>query len=190
VVLVGRDPRCHVAVRDAAVARLQVTLFRLHRRWAVFDDGSDVPTLLNDEAFQAALLACGDRVGLGDTELVLEAAEEGPAAVDRATLGVLCELKHGAVAGELVAALERAASAPACARDWAERLFPGEPSAAGFAAAVRAELEQDARVSRALLPQLLGAEASDPAGWRSLLRARQASLPVQVSCEGVGSPGR
>jgi serine/threonine protein kinase len=38
VLLVGRDPRCHVPLTDPAAPRLAATLVRLHRRWLVRDE--------------------------------------------------------------------------------------------------------------------------------------------------------
>ena len=177
----GRDPRCSLVVADPATSRLQLTFLRLHRRWAVFHEGGDLQTLLNEAPLEAALLGPGDRLRFGETQLLVQAAEAAENSLDLAGFEALRQLNPVALTLELIAAAEREASAQSLAQAWAERLFSGEPGdAAAFTEALRAAIAQRARAARAWLVSTFGAKEAGGSLWNQRFDAQRGSLPPQA----------
>ena len=78
-VAIGRDPECDIVLADQAVSRRHCELRREEGGWVVADLGSSNHTFVNDAPVDSARLKDGDRIGVGDCELMLamdEAREE------------------------------------------------------------------------------------------------------------------
>ena len=79
----GRDPRVEIPLNDPAVSREHVRIENTERGWRVVDLGSRNQTFLNGEVVRESVLASGDLVRIGDTEIKFEnigesLAEETP----------------------------------------------------------------------------------------------------------------
>lgn len=71
---VGRDPGCDLTLVDARVSRLHLEILTEGDRLRFRDAGSTNGTQLNGVASAGALIAVGDVLRLGDSELVVEPA--------------------------------------------------------------------------------------------------------------------
>lgn len=71
---VGRDPRVEIALSDPAVSREHFRIESTTRGWRLVDLGSRNLTFLNGEQVRESLLANGDVLRAGDTELRFEDA--------------------------------------------------------------------------------------------------------------------
>ncbi|RMG18714.1 MAG: FHA domain-containing protein [Planctomycetota bacterium] len=186
VVLVGRDPRCHLRLQRSDLPRLAATLLRLHRRWVVVDEAR-TGLAVDGRPARAALVDPGATLSLpGDLRLLLvpppapRVPSGGPLEVEPESFDALCGLDHPAVAAALVAM--------ACGRArleaWEARLraLVGEGAASERAlAALRSAWEGRCAEARRLLPRLLGAPpGSEPRQWQAALQARRAALGPQV----------
>ena len=69
---VGRDPRVEIALNDPAVSREHFRIESTTRGWRLVDLGSRNQTFLNGEQVRESLLANGDVLRAGDTELRFE----------------------------------------------------------------------------------------------------------------------
>jgi serine phosphatase RsbU (regulator of sigma subunit) len=77
-ITLGRAAECTLPIRDRFLSRLHAEIAFDHGRWMVRDLGSVNGTLLNGVRLAAPTpLNPGDRIGLGDTEVVFEAAITG-----------------------------------------------------------------------------------------------------------------
>ncbi|HAK95136.1 MAG TPA: sigma-54-dependent Fis family transcriptional regulator [Planctomycetes bacterium] len=70
-VTIGRDPECGIALGDQAVSRRHCELRREEGGWVIADLGSSNRTFVNDAPVDSAALKDGDRIGVGDCELML-----------------------------------------------------------------------------------------------------------------------
>ncbi|MEE2857911.1 MAG: sigma 54-interacting transcriptional regulator [Planctomycetota bacterium] len=73
-VVIGRDPSADVFIDDPAASRFHARLLRDDLQWRVQDLESSNGTFLNGDPIRESELAPGDRLGIGDCELRLEAA--------------------------------------------------------------------------------------------------------------------
>jgi serine/threonine protein kinase len=186
----GRDEKCHLRLADPGVARLHATLLRLHRRLVVVDGGHPLGTEVGGQRVSAAFVGPGDTLALGGVRVALRAdpATSGPrvarglAVIDPASFQALEALEHPAVAAALVA-LQRDVEALEWPARAAQALFEDPARAQAFARDLEGLLRRRAEAARPLLARLLGAAASDAAGWEALL-ARRADLPAPVAPAG------
>ena len=77
---IGRAPECELVLRDSRVSRRHA---RLHARDGVLvltDLGSTNGTLVNGHRVTEVALGAGDRIQIGETSLVIEAAPTGAGA--------------------------------------------------------------------------------------------------------------
>jgi len=72
----GRDPLAEIPINDTAVSRRHFTLERASSRWRLVDQGSRNQTFLNGKPVKDAILADGDSIRVGDTELRFESPGE------------------------------------------------------------------------------------------------------------------
>jgi pSer/pThr/pTyr-binding forkhead associated (FHA) protein len=70
--LVGRDPRCDIVLRDVTVSRRHARLICRDGAWIVQDLGSTNGTAVNGVAVGRCELRPGDRLCVGDTVLWLD----------------------------------------------------------------------------------------------------------------------
>ena len=190
VVLIGRDPRCHLRLGDPRAPRLQATVLRLDRRLTVIGGGGPAqPVLLGERSIAAAFWDPGVPLRASGVQLTLEVAPPGAPERGRAVIPVaagsfeaLLGLGHPSVAAALVATLQRAPGSGAPG-DVAARLLPDDPERAGrLGLALIAQAQAQVRTARAVLPRLLGQDVGDdPEAWRALLEARRAGLGPQVA---------
>lgn len=68
---IGRDPVCDVAIDDPRVSRHHAELVHDDGGWALVDRGSANGTFLNGARVSATAVRPGDRIRVGDSELVL-----------------------------------------------------------------------------------------------------------------------
>ena len=73
-VVIGRDPSADVFIDDPAASRFHARLLCDDLQWRVLDLESSNGTFLNGDPIHESELAPGDRLGIGDCELRLEAA--------------------------------------------------------------------------------------------------------------------
>lgn len=187
--LIGRHARCHIQPADSAASRLEVMVFRLHRRLAFVDAGSRGGVVHDGVPAQAGFLDPGSVIDVAGLRLRLEAEavdpppplEGGLRIVDSLSFEALVALRHPSISAALVLSLREASD-----RTWADRagraLFPADPGCAeAFSQALFAALGERARAALGVLPALLGVDAGrDPAGWQRLIEERRAGLPAQV----------
>lgn len=185
VVLVGKDPRCHVRLAGASAPRLLATIVRLHRRFAVRDEraaregGAGAPGAVR-------LLEPNATTEVGGVALRLEQAPDaplaagGPIALEPDAFWALEALGHPAVAAALIQLLDEARRGwpwlePALAASLGSAGIPAE-EAARLAVEARTQLGARAQAVRPRLAALLGHDAGDdPAAWRALLARRPAA---------------
>jgi len=77
---IGRAPECELVLKDSRVSRRHA---RLHARDGVLvltDLGSTNGTLVNGHRVTELVLGAGDRIQIGETSLVVEAAPAGAGA--------------------------------------------------------------------------------------------------------------
>ena len=103
-----------VFIDDRAASRFHVRLSLDGARWRILDLESSNGTFINGDPIKEAEFAPGDRLGIGDSEIRLEAAIEISSEDDRQTqvlkrIEISPEALDGARAGEILAALHRAA---------------------------------------------------------------------------------
>ncbi|MBC5801197.1 MAG: DUF3662 domain-containing protein [Candidatus Eremiobacteraeota bacterium] len=79
--VVGREPACDVVLADSRVSRRHCVVEIEDGVPHVRDLGSSNGTLLNGTRVGTSALGCGDVLALGDTELLVDAVGDGPAAV-------------------------------------------------------------------------------------------------------------
>jgi phosphoserine phosphatase RsbU/P len=79
-VTMGRADDCRLPIKDRYLSRHHAEILWMDGRWVVNDAGSVNGTFVNGERIQRAVpIRVGDRITLGDTELVVEPdAEEAP----------------------------------------------------------------------------------------------------------------
>jgi pSer/pThr/pTyr-binding forkhead associated (FHA) protein len=188
VALLGRDPRCALALADPTVSKRHAAVLRLHRRLVVRNDDPGLGTLHDAGAgatpLDVAFLDPGHTLVVGAVELRLEAADEttrptplggGALRTDGATQRALEEAGHPAAAACAVAALDPAGVAR-WAAGWAAQLSPRDPARLQ-AALVAGQAARAARL-RPWLARLAGANiagedrGADVAAWRAALSAR------------------
>ncbi|HBP16171.1 MAG TPA: hypothetical protein DEA08_00065 [Planctomycetes bacterium] len=181
LLLIGRDPKCHVRLRNKTVSRHHATLLRLERVWVLRDEGRSTPALHKGQAVKLARLGPGDVIQLGDVELRLAAGAPPPDLwVGPRVADALLALGHPALCALALAELDAAESESA--PQVAARLYPDD---AQRAAAAAAKLEQ-ARARRlprvhALLDRHLATAATaSVAELRAACEQRAAALGPQV----------
>jgi hypothetical protein len=76
-VVVGRDADCDLALHDGRVSRRHLEIVPDGAALRLRDLGSSNGTTLNGRRVETATLGLGDLIALGDSELSIEAAEEG-----------------------------------------------------------------------------------------------------------------
>lgn len=178
----GRDEECSLPLSNRSVSRLHATVYRLHERFFLVDEGSSFGTLLNGTKVSHAFLSPGDQIRLGKVCLFFEvAAQELPRGglntylVDTETYLALERADSPSVATALVFFLHEVERL-----DWIptelERLKLTDVS--GLAEKVRQAYQQRAERARALLPQHLG--CSTPQECRQTLAEKRGQLPPQV----------
>src|ERR1041384_5959484 len=69
---IGRDRTCQVAVDDEAASRVHSEIVQQGGQLILRDLHSTNGTYLNDERITEAMLRNGDRIGVGDTILLLQ----------------------------------------------------------------------------------------------------------------------
>ena len=190
LLLLGRDPKCHLRLSNRTVSRLHARLLRLHRRLVAVDGGSRFGSKLEGVPLRVAFFDPGMRLELGDVRVLLEAEE--PAGPTRAGLGhyaidadsfqALVELRHPSVTAALVALLHEQRRG-SWVESGARLLYPEDEQAAGRCRAhLAAYYQQHAERARTLLPQIL--EPAEPnheiTGWSQQLARRRSELPAQV----------
>ena len=113
-IVIGRDPTADIPIDDRAASRFHVKLLHRDQRWRVLDLESSNGTFLNGDPIKEAEFAPGDRLGIGDSEIRLEAAIE--ISSDNACqtqvlkrIEITPESLDGIRAGQILAALHRAA---------------------------------------------------------------------------------
>jgi len=178
----GRDEECSLPLSNRSVSRLHATVYRLHERFFLVDEGSSFGTQLNGTKVSHAFLSPGDQIRLGKVCLFFEvAAQELPRGglntylVDTETYLALERADSPSVSTALVFFLHEA-----------ERLewIPAElerlklTDVAGLAEKVRQAYEQRAERARVLLPQHLG--CATPLECRQTLAEKRGQLPPQV----------
>lgn len=79
--VVGREPACDVFLADARVSRRHCVVEVADGLPRVRDLGSSNGTILNGTRVGTSALGCGDVLALGDTELLVDAVADAPAAL-------------------------------------------------------------------------------------------------------------
>jgi pSer/pThr/pTyr-binding forkhead associated (FHA) protein len=78
-ITIGRSSTCSIPIPDRFLSRLHAEIVRIDGEWFVSDSGSVNGTYLNgDKLNDRAPLRPGDRITIGDNEIVV-VAHEGPA---------------------------------------------------------------------------------------------------------------
>ncbi len=186
VLLIGRDPKCHVRLSDPAVGRLHCTLLRLHGRWALRDEGRSGGTRLGGVPVAFALVDPGDVVTLGGVRLdvarlegTAEMSAAGRFVLDPAAFEALASAAHPSAASALVDLL---APDPAALQEAAGRLSElPPPRRAALERAALERAQERARWARAALGRIVGRDlGEDPAAWRATVDAARGRLGLQV----------
>lgn len=73
VVKLGSDPKSHIRLDDARVGRMHAVIESRGTEITLIDLGNEGGTLVNGVRVDKCRLAVGDRIRMGDTEIVLEA---------------------------------------------------------------------------------------------------------------------
>ncbi len=71
-VVVGREISCDIQVNDPSVSRHHAEVMRTERGWAIRDTGSTNGTSVNDAPVSQSRIYNGDRIRLGNTQLVFQ----------------------------------------------------------------------------------------------------------------------
>lgn len=77
---IGRAPECEIVLRDSRVSRRHARLFARDGVLILTDLGSTNGTLVNGNRITEVALGAGDRIQLGESSLVIEAAPTGAGA--------------------------------------------------------------------------------------------------------------
>lgn len=77
---IGRAPECEIVLRDSGVSRRHARLFARDGVLVLTDLGSTNGTLVNGNRITEVALGAGDRIQLGASSLVIEAAPTGAGA--------------------------------------------------------------------------------------------------------------
>src|SRR5260370_5765200 len=75
---IGRDPSSDIFVDDTRVSRHHADLIHHRLDWSIVDIGSTNGTYVNGARVREAVLPPGDRIQLGDIQLVLKRPAAGP----------------------------------------------------------------------------------------------------------------
>ncbi len=162
VLLVGRDPRCHVPLTDPAAPRLAATLVRLHRRWLIRDErgarqGAAAPVLPLDGDLELDGLRL--RLVVSDAPWPTIQLQGRPAqVVDAATFLAMEAADHPATAAARAALLDDAR------RGW-PRLPALLADAPELLDGARAQLVARAAAAQVRPVQAWAGLAVAPAGW-------------------------
>lgn len=112
--VIGRDPSADICIDDRAASRFHVKLILEDNQWQALDLDSSNGTFLNGDPIRQAVFAPGDKLGIGDSEIRLEAAIQ-TIQTDPSVTQVVRTIKEvpdpldGARAAEILAALHSAA---------------------------------------------------------------------------------
>ena len=71
-VVVGREVSCDIQINDPSVSRHHAEVMRTDRGWAIRDTGSTNGTSVNDAPVSQSRIYNGDRIRLGNTQLVFQ----------------------------------------------------------------------------------------------------------------------
>lgn len=71
-VVVGREVSCDIRINDPSVSRHHAEVMRTDRGWAIRDTGSTNGTSVNDAPVSQSRIYNGDRIRLGNTQLVFQ----------------------------------------------------------------------------------------------------------------------
>ncbi len=185
---IGRDENNHLPLSNRTVSRLHATIFRLHRRWVIRDEGSRLGTLVNGERVRLAFVNPGDSIQLGSVEMSFELQEDADESLPAAGIGLfgvspdafdaLVEMNHGSTVTALLGFLYEAKRS-----EWvqwhAAALFPAnDEDAQRFLQVVARFYSRRAELAIELLPELLG--SSTQSDWPRLLAERRSDLGPQV----------
>jgi serine/threonine protein kinase len=185
---IGRDENNHLPLSNRTVSRLHATIFRLHRRWVIRDEGSRLGTLVNGERVRLSFLNPGDTIQLGSVEMSFELQEHADESLPAAGIGLfgvspdafdaLVDMKHESTVTALMGFLYEARRA-----EWvqwhAAALFPANDEEAQRLLQVVARFySRRAELATELLPELLG--SSTLSDWPRLLAERRTDLGPQV----------
>jgi pSer/pThr/pTyr-binding forkhead associated (FHA) protein len=77
---IGRGPECELVLRDSRVSRRHARLVARDGVLVLTDLGSTNGTMVNGHRINEVVLGAGDRIELGETRLVIQAATTEPAA--------------------------------------------------------------------------------------------------------------
>ena len=77
---IGRAPECELVLRDSRVSRRHARLFARDGVLILTDLGSTNGTLVNGNRITEVALGAGDRIQIGESSLVVEAAPTGAGA--------------------------------------------------------------------------------------------------------------
>ncbi len=71
-IVVGREASCDIRIDDPSVSRHHAEVMRAGRGWAIRDTGSTNGTSVNDAPISQSRIYNGDRIRLGNTQLVFQ----------------------------------------------------------------------------------------------------------------------
>jgi serine/threonine protein kinase len=183
---VGREEKNRVMLLSRSVSRLHATLVRLHTRIWLRDEGSRYGTLVNGERVKICFLGAGDKVVMGQVEIVFEVNVKDSTAAEDPQLEpeawfILAELGHASTALGLLSLLEMIED-PTWMNNEALALFPdNSEKAEKFFKAIKRVYDEKGELARTTLPQILGVDPEGSlASWKKALREQEKTLPRQV----------